>query len=428
MTLTTPGWLTWYTKNDQYSKQKLQARPRGAAQLLPEPRLPRVQRSSRRRCRSRRTRRTSTSRSTSPRGRATRSATCGSPATSRSTEPELRGADPRASRARRSRASGCRRSAKDISDRLGAEGYAFANVNAVPEIDRDEEHRGVHDLRRPGPPRLRAQDQHQRQPEDARRGDPPRDAPARGRVVRRPAHRALEGAHAAARLLRATSTSRRRRCRARPTRSTSRSRSPRSSTGNLLAGVGYSSADGVVFNALGVAAEHLRLRQRAGARRSTRAGSTAPISLTYTEPYWTVDGVSRTLEVYQREHSTRRRSSIAQYSSDDDRRRGRLRRPDHRNRHDQLRLPLRAHRSSTLFADSPPVYYRLRRRVRRRRPTAYIVSAGWARDTRDDILYPTQRPAAERAGRSRACRSATSRTTRRSTCISGSGRSMATSC
>src|SRR5947209_3061742 len=25
MTLTTPGWTTWYTKNDQYSKQKLQA-------------------------------------------------------------------------------------------------------------------------------------------------------------------------------------------------------------------------------------------------------------------------------------------------------------------------------------------------------------------------------------------------------------------
>ena len=25
MTLTTPGWMTWYTKNDQYSKQKLSA-------------------------------------------------------------------------------------------------------------------------------------------------------------------------------------------------------------------------------------------------------------------------------------------------------------------------------------------------------------------------------------------------------------------
>ena len=29
-------------------------------------------------------------------------------------------------------------SAKDISDRLGAEGYAFANVNAVPDLDRDK--------------------------------------------------------------------------------------------------------------------------------------------------------------------------------------------------------------------------------------------------------------------------------------------------
>src|SRR5207249_5442351 len=28
--------------------------------------------------------------------------------------------------------------AKDISDRLGAEGYAFANVNAVPELDREK--------------------------------------------------------------------------------------------------------------------------------------------------------------------------------------------------------------------------------------------------------------------------------------------------
>src|SRR4029078_623403 len=29
-------------------------------------------------------------------------------------------------------------SAKSISDRLGAEGYAFANVNAVPELARDK--------------------------------------------------------------------------------------------------------------------------------------------------------------------------------------------------------------------------------------------------------------------------------------------------
>ncbi len=28
--------------------------------------------------------------------------------------------------------------AKGISDRLGTEGYAFANVNAVPEVDREK--------------------------------------------------------------------------------------------------------------------------------------------------------------------------------------------------------------------------------------------------------------------------------------------------
>ena len=43
------------------------------------------------------------------------------------------------------------------------------------------------------------------------------------------------------------------------------------STGQLLAGVGYSSADGVVLQRVGVAAEHLRQRQRARSPRSTRA-------------------------------------------------------------------------------------------------------------------------------------------------------------
>ena len=43
MTLSTPNWLSWYTKDDQYCEAEALRRPRVAAQLLPEPRLPRVQ-------------------------------------------------------------------------------------------------------------------------------------------------------------------------------------------------------------------------------------------------------------------------------------------------------------------------------------------------------------------------------------------------
>ena len=40
--LRTPGWLTWYTQHDRYSRERLPPTSRRCA-LLPEPRLPRLQ-------------------------------------------------------------------------------------------------------------------------------------------------------------------------------------------------------------------------------------------------------------------------------------------------------------------------------------------------------------------------------------------------
>ena len=54
-------------------------------------------------------------------------------------------------------------SAKEISDRLGAEGYAFANVNAVPDLDREKHTASFTFYVDPGRRVVRAQDQHQRQ-------------------------------------------------------------------------------------------------------------------------------------------------------------------------------------------------------------------------------------------------------------------------
>ena len=78
--LTTPGWFTWYTKTDQYSKAKLDDRRRVAARVLSRTAAISSSTSSRRRCRSRPTRRTSTSRSTSARASAIRCPTSRSPA------------------------------------------------------------------------------------------------------------------------------------------------------------------------------------------------------------------------------------------------------------------------------------------------------------------------------------------------------------
>ena len=220
MMLTTPGWLVLVHEERPVLEAEAHGRPRNAAQLLPESRLPRVQH------------RIDAGVDHAGQGRhlhhdqhhrgaaATRSPTSRSPATCRCRRPSCSGSiqvkpGDVFSRER------LQASIKDISDRLGDDGYAFANVNAVPEIDRDKRDGRVHVLRRPGPPRLRAPDQHQRQHADARRGDPARDAPARrapGTTARgSSARRCGSSGSATSR----TSTSRRRRCRAPPTRSTS---------------------------------------------------------------------------------------------------------------------------------------------------------------------------------------------------------------
>src|SRR5438105_4267444 len=136
MQLSTPGWLTWYTKNDQYSKQKLQAdlealrsfyQDRGYLEFAID----------------------STQVSITPDKEdiyITINVTEGPRYTvsdvklaGELTVPEqelmslvkIRPGDTY------SRAQ-LQATAKDISDRLGAEGYAFANVNAVPELDREK--------------------------------------------------------------------------------------------------------------------------------------------------------------------------------------------------------------------------------------------------------------------------------------------------
>ena len=298
MTLTTPGWMTWYTKNDQYSKQKLSAdletlrsfyQNRGYLEFNVD----------------------STQVSITPdkediyitinitEGRATRCPTSGSPATCRCRRPSSRGwsrcrpgdvfsrerlqasdqgdqrparapratRSPTSTRCRRSTARSCRPRSRSTSIRAGASTSA-RSTSAATSRTRDE-------------------------------------------VIRREMRQLESAWYDGARIERSKVRIRRLgyfddvNIETPPVAGTTDQADVEvtvveKTTGNLLAGRRLLQRGRGRVQRVDLAAEHLRQRQCADRRRSTRARSTGRSRSTFTEPYWTVDGVSRTLEVYQR--------------------------------------------------------------------------------------------------------------------------------
>ena len=383
ITLTTPGWLTWYTKNDQYSKQKLQAdlevlrsfyQDRGYLEFNVD----------------------STQVSISP-DKEDIIITVNVSEGPRYTVGEVRLAGElfmdeqelrRLIRVKPgdvfSRAR-LQASAKDISDRLGAEGYAFANVNAVPEVDREKNTASFTFFVDPG------------RRVYVRKVNITGNTKTRDEVIRREV-RQLEGAWYDGPRIERSKVRIRRLGYFEPEITIETPPVPGSpdqvdleiqvterSTGNLLAGVGYSSTDGVVF-----AGSVSQQNVFGSGNALTLSLNTSKINRTYaftlTEPYWTVDGVSRTIEFYQRKTDPTG-LAISQYASDTLGAALGFGVPITET--DTINFGFRVERSDlTLFADSPPIYFDFINQFGN--PNwSFITTAGWARDSRDDILYPT---------------------------------------
>jgi outer membrane protein insertion porin family len=383
MQLSTPGWLTWYTKNDQYSKQKLQAdletlrsyyTNRGYLEFTVE----------------------STQVSITP-DKEDIYITVNIAEGPRYTFSDVRLAGelllPEAELLRlitvkpgevysREKLT---QSAKAISDRLGSDGYAFANVNAVPEVDRPNRQAAFTFYIDPG------------RRVYIRRINISGNARTRDEVIRREL-RQLEGAwYDATRIDRS---------KVRIVRlnyfedvnieTPAVPGSPdqvdldvtvtEKSTGNLLAGVGYSSADGVVLSA-SISQNNVFGTGNSVSASINTSRVNRTIAVTYIEPYWTADGISRAIEIYDKNVDP---SSlpIAQYSSTTYGAAINFGVPITET--DTINFGGRfEHTKLSLFSNSPPLYVDFVRQFGDVTNT-YIVTAGWARDTRDSVLFPTR--------------------------------------
>ena len=383
MTLTTPGWFTWYTKNDQYSKQKLSAdletlrsyyQNRGYLEFNVD----------------------STQVSITPDKEdiyITLNITEGPrftvgdvriagdlvvPASQLEPLVQLKPGDV-FSRAK------LQASAKDISDRLGADGYAFANVNAVPELDRKDAKASFTFYVDPG---RRAY---------VRRINVTGNSKTKDEVIRREFRQLEDAWYDGPRIERSKVRVRRLNYFDNVTVETPpvpgsadqvdvEVSVTEKSTGNLLAGVGYSSDEGIVLNA-SVSQENIFGTGNALSLGVNTGRFNRVYSMVFNEPYYTVDGVSRTLEAYDKSLDPTG-LAISQYASDTLGAAIGFGVPVTET--DTINFGGRfEHTHITLFDNSPPVYQQFVNDFGFA-SNAYILTAGWSRDTRDDVLYPTK--------------------------------------
>jgi outer membrane protein insertion porin family len=383
ITLTTPNWLTWYTKNDQYSRQKLSADvetlrswylDRGYLEFNVD----------------------STQVSITPDKQdiyITISITEGAKYTVSGVklsgdlllpEEELRKLvklKPGDEFSRKNLTD----TTKAINDRLGNEGYAFANVNAVPEPDKEKQTVSFTVFVDPG------------RRVYVRRVNVLGNSKTADQVIRRE-FRQMEGAWYDGEKIN--------RSRTRVDRlgyfDAATVETPavpgttdqvdvnltvkEKPTGNLMFGAGFSSSEALILSTsisqqnLFGSGKSLSLSLNSGSINKTYA-------LSFTDPYYTPDGISRGFDVYLRnvDPSRLRIGNYRTSSVGAGLRWGFPIRED-----DRINFGLAVDQTSIdTFPDSPQRYKRF---VDEFGDTnnSLVSTIGWARDTRDSFIYPTK--------------------------------------
>jgi outer membrane protein insertion porin family len=380
--LQTPGWMTWYTKNDQYSRQKLSAdietlrsfyQNRGYLDFSVD----------------------STQVSISPDKQdiyITLGITEGEKYTVSSVklagdliaaEEELRKLIRLAPNEPFSRQR-LTESTKAIAERLGNDGYAFANANAVPEIDKEKRTVAFTILIDPG------------RRVYVRRINIVGNTRTRDEVIRREM-RQLEGAfydnqklQRSKRRLDLTQYFTEVDLETEPVAGTTDQvdvtvRVKERPTGSLLFGVGFSSAEKFIISG-SVSQQNLFGSGNSLALQVSSGAISRTYAVSFTNPYWTVDGVSRGFDLYNRRFDP---SALGLGNYRTDTRGAGVRFGYPITETGSINLGLAFERTEIgIFDDSPE---RFKDHVDRYGTASNLLigTLGWARDGRDSSLWPT---------------------------------------
>jgi outer membrane protein insertion porin family len=275
-------------------------------------------------------------------------------------------------------------STKLISERLGNDGYAFANVNAVPEVDRAKQQVAFTFFVDPG------------RRVYVRRINVSGNARSRDEVIRREM-RQLEGAWYSGEKLRLS----KQRIDKLGYFTEVNVETPavqgttdqvdvnvavvEKPTGALLVGAGFGSGEGILLSGSVSEQNIFGSGRHLTAQVNSSKVNTAYV-VSYTDPYWTVDGVSLGFDVYYKKLSADA-NLLGRYETDTYGGQARLAVPV--TEFDTIQYGLGAERTEiTTFPDSPLIYQDYVRTFGSEN-TNVFVSAGWQRDRRDSLIYPT---------------------------------------
>jgi len=277
-------------------------------------------------------------------------------------------------------------STKAISERLGNEGYAFANVNAAPELDKDKRQVAFTVFVDPG------------RRVYVRRVNIAGNTRTRDEVIRREMRQLESSWYDGAKINKSRTRIDRLGYFDEVTLETPAVPSTTDQvdvninvkerpTGNLMLGAGFSSTEKVVLSG------SIQQQNLFGSGKFLGLGintskSNRVYSVSYTDPYYTIDGISRGFDIYHKNLDTSSLTSIATYGAKSTG--GGVRYGVPISEDDQINFGLSGDQTTLQVLDTSPQRYKDYVREFGSTTRTLLGSVGWAKDTLDSRLYPTK--------------------------------------